>query len=69
MAYTTYTNSRSANAMIGAQDFYAQMVSAVTNWNEAKRTRNALNKLSDAQLEDIGLARGDIEGIATGNRR
>jgi uncharacterized protein YjiS (DUF1127 family) len=69
MAYTTYTNSRSANAMIGAQDYFAQMVSAVAGWKETKRTRDALNKLSDYQLEDIGLSRGDIEGIATARRR
>ena len=69
MAYTTYTNSRSANAMIGAQDYFAQMVATITGWNDAKRTRNALNRLSDAQLEDIGLSRGDIENIATSARR
>lgn len=64
MAYTTYTNTRSANAMAGAQDLFAQMISSITAWNQTRRTRAALNKLSDYELDDIGLARGDIEAIA-----
>ncbi|MBA3909805.1 MAG: hypothetical protein C0524_07915 [Rhodobacter sp.] len=30
-------------------------------WNDARITRKALNKLSDRELDDIGLCRGDIE--------
>jgi uncharacterized protein YjiS (DUF1127 family) len=30
-------------------------------WNNARVTRKALNKLSDRELDDIGLCRGDIE--------
>ena len=32
-------------------------------WNDARVTRKALAKLSDRELEDIGLCRGDIELI------
>jgi uncharacterized protein YjiS (DUF1127 family) len=32
-------------------------------WNESRATRVALNKLSDHELEDIGLTRGDIDAI------
>ena len=32
-------------------------------WNDLRVTRNALAKLSDRELEDIGLCRGDIELI------
>ncbi|WP_424980567.1 DUF1127 domain-containing protein [Leisingera sp. S232] len=35
-------------------------------WNDARATRNALNILSDRELADIGMCRGDIEGVATG---
>lgn len=45
-------------------------INAVTNvfgafaaWNDARVTRNSLNKLSDRELDDIGLCRGDIEFI------
>lgn len=64
MAYTNYAQDRSASAMAGAQDIFAQMVSSITAWNQTRRTRDALNKLSDYELEDIGLTRGDIEAVA-----
>lgn len=37
---------------------------AVSVWNDARATRNSLSKLSDRQLDDIGLCRGDIDRIA-----
>ncbi|MEJ6403724.1 DUF1127 domain-containing protein [Yoonia sp. 2307UL14-13] len=37
---------------------------AIIDWNNQRVTRNALSKLSDRELEDIGLARGDIDQIA-----
>ena len=36
---------------------------AVSAWNDARATRNSLSKLSDRQLDDIGLCRGDIETL------
>jgi uncharacterized protein YjiS (DUF1127 family) len=38
-------------------------VAAVAAWNDARVTRNALAKLSDRELDDIGLTRADIETI------
>ncbi|UWQ31884.1 DUF1127 domain-containing protein [Leisingera sp. M527] len=35
-------------------------------WNDARATRNALSGLSDRELADIGMSRGDIETVATG---
>lgn len=32
-------------------------------WNDARLTRKALGRLSDRELDDIGLCRGDIELI------
>jgi uncharacterized protein YjiS (DUF1127 family) len=37
--------------------------SAVSGWNDARLTRKALGKLTDRELDDIGLCRGDIETI------
>jgi uncharacterized protein YjiS (DUF1127 family) len=37
---------------------------ALAAWNDARVTRNALSKLSDRELDDIGLCRGDIDHIA-----
>ncbi len=45
-----------------------RLVTALSNvfavlgaWNDARVTRKALAKLSDRELDDIGLCRGDIE--------
>ncbi|MEX0364650.1 DUF1127 domain-containing protein [Ruegeria sp. HKCCD8929] len=36
---------------------------AVVSWNENRKTRKILAKLTDEQLDDIGLSRGDIANI------
>ena len=46
----------------------ASLAGAFTAWNDARATRNALSKLSDRQLEDIGLVRGDIDVVAETRR-
>ena len=51
-----------ANGRIG--QFFAPVIAAVAAWNDARVTRSALSALSDRELEDIGLCRGDIERIA-----
>jgi uncharacterized protein YjiS (DUF1127 family) len=33
------------------------------DWNDARVTRKALSTLSDRELDDIGLCRGDIDHI------
>ncbi len=33
-------------------------------WNDARITRNALARLSDRELEDIGISRAEIDTIA-----
>ena len=38
-------------------------LAALAAWNDARVTRKALTKLSDRELDDIGLCRGDIEAI------
>ena len=40
------------------------LVTAVVDWNDARVTRDALSALSDRELEDIGLVRGDIDNVA-----
>jgi uncharacterized protein YjiS (DUF1127 family) len=41
----------------------SSMIVAVSAWNDARVTRKALSKLSDRELDDIGLCRGDIETL------
>lgn len=45
--------------------FFSKMVAQFVAWNDARVTRNALSALTDRELEDIGLVRGDIDDVAT----
>ena len=63
----TYETSRTAP--FGAITVFRMVQSvgyvgaAFQAWNSARITRNALSKLSNRELDDIGLCRGDIELI------
>ncbi|MFN6924583.1 DUF1127 domain-containing protein [Tabrizicola caldifontis] len=50
------TSYRAINAL-------SNVAAALRAWNDARVTRKALNRLSDRELDDIGLCRGDIEFI------
>lgn len=41
------------------------LVSALAVWNDTRVTRKALSQLTDRELDDIGLCRGDIDDIAS----
>ncbi len=41
----------------------AHTAEALKSWNSARVTRKSLNRLSNRELDDIGLCRGDIELI------
>ncbi|MGB7244306.1 MAG: DUF1127 domain-containing protein [Sulfitobacter sp.] len=45
----------------------ATVIASIVGWNDARVTRNALSTLSDRELDDIGLNRGDIEYVADQN--
>lgn len=56
--------------VVSTQGFGARITKTLTqnfqnilDWNEARLTRNALRKLSDHELTDLGLSRGDIEAM------
>ncbi|MCB1334120.1 MAG: DUF1127 domain-containing protein [Roseivivax sp.] len=44
--------------------FLSGVIAQLVAWNDARATRKALNRLSDHELSDIGLCRGDIEDVA-----
>jgi len=46
----------------------ASISATVAAWNDARVTRNALTTLTDRELDDIGLVRGDIDSVAQGLR-
>ncbi|HEX9857154.1 MAG TPA: DUF1127 domain-containing protein [Paracoccaceae bacterium] len=48
--------------------FLSTAFAALASWNDARITRNALGKLSDRELDDIGLCRGDIDRLGSLDR-
>lgn len=46
--------------------FFSNLISSMIEWNDARVTRKALNSLTDRELDDIGLVRGDIDDVANG---
>lgn len=58
---TAFDTNRPLSADTG---LFTRVARAVSTWNERRATRNALSRLSDRELDDIGLSRGDIETIA-----
>ncbi|MEP1765367.1 MAG: DUF1127 domain-containing protein [Sulfitobacter sp.] len=47
--------------------FVADLAHSVSAWNNARITSNALTNLTDRELSDIGVTRGDIDSIARSN--
>ncbi|KUJ78035.1 hypothetical protein AVO45_08695 [Ruegeria marisrubri] len=62
-------NTANINAPLGAVtvlhvvDAIISAKNAIVEWNEARVTRKELSRLTDAQLDDIGLTRSDIAKI------
>lgn len=54
----------SSIAVSGFFSVFARALGTVVAWNNARITRNALSSLTDRELEDIGLIRGDIDDVA-----
>jgi uncharacterized protein YjiS (DUF1127 family) len=61
MTMSVYETHRTTSPFSG---LFGSLVSAFAAWNDARVTRNALSRLSDRELDDIGLSRGDIDSIA-----
>lgn len=53
-------------AVGGLGSVVARLFSLIASWQDARTTRRELSLLSDRELDDIGLCRGDIERIARG---
>jgi len=49
--------------------FVANTFGNIAAWNDARVTRNSLNKLTPRELDDIGLTVMDIDMIATRKTR
>ncbi len=47
---------------------WVNAIGAVAAWDDRRKTRKALGSLTDRELDDIGLNRGDVDFIAEGPR-
>ena len=64
---TTRTNYGSATAASRFSAALSAVIATAVAWNDARVTRKALSSLTDRELEDIGLSRGDIDAVADSN--
>lgn len=62
MAFTT-TRTATTRPGLFSQPL-ARLAAAFTAWHEARATRIALSRLSDRELDDIGLSRHEIDRVA-----
>lgn len=60
---TNRTNYDTARAFGHIGNMISNVISSVSAWNDARVTRKALANLTDRELDDIGLIRGDIEAV------
>jgi uncharacterized protein YjiS (DUF1127 family) len=63
---TTRTAPTGAITVYRLVNFFSSIGTQLAAWNDARITRKSLDKLTDHELDDIGLCRGDIEDIAHG---
>ncbi|MBC6437093.1 MAG: DUF1127 domain-containing protein [Rhodobacteraceae bacterium] len=64
----TITN-RPLGAGFSAITLISGLAGRIHAWNDARVTRASLSRLSDRELDDLGLVRGDIDDIAAGTYR
>lgn len=69
-----YDITRSQFASAGISTFAGRighgiiaLFGAISDWNDTRITRKALSALSDHELNDIGMGRGDIDLVARRN--
>lgn len=60
----TQSNTAHAAGIPRVHSWLGAVIEPILAWNNARRTRAALSRLSDHELEDIGIVRADIEKIA-----
>ena len=62
---TTIVNNYLMNPLSG---FYKKLIQAIQHRRMVRTTQNELNRLSDLELNDLGISRGEIYSIAHGDK-
>ena len=65
MATASYTHTApfGAIATLNLINMFENAVKSVSDWNAARKTHNILASLTDRELADIGLSRGDLHNM------
>ncbi|MCO6385081.1 DUF1127 domain-containing protein [Oceanicola sp. 502str15] len=64
MAYFDPTARATGSTLAGKiTRFLTRPTGIIAEWNDRRVTRKALSKLTDRELDDIGLCRGDVEAL------
>lgn len=58
--------NRPLAAGVSATRILSVLVAKIAAWNDARVTRKSLSSLTNRELDDLGLCRGDIDDIARG---
>lgn len=66
MYETRGASALSLEISVGVGRIIAAVVNGIADIRAAHQTRVALSKLTDAQLDDIGLNRADVNGMFVG---
>ena len=65
MAYATQTHSNTtANILSRTASFFADLAERAARYGTYRSTLDELNALSDRELNDLGIGRSMIQGIA-----
>lgn len=66
-AFDTTRTAYGSTGLLGRiGGLFAAARGSLAAWNDARATRKALNALSDRELSDIGMCRGDIDAVSQG---
>lgn len=65
MAAFDTTRPYAAGSLSRSGAFFMALFTAFADWNAARATRKTLGALTDRELDDIGLTRGDIDGVVS----
>ena len=63
MAVYEPSRALSEGVRVNPSKLISRVAGAVMDWNDRRVTRNALNALTEHELDDIGLCRGDIHNF------
>lgn len=63
MTYTTRPKTYGTSLTARLAVAITSIPQAISDWHTANKTVRSLNKLSDRQLDDIGLTRGDVQDM------